>query len=64
MTALQDCKALRCGIWTDENGNTCIINFATDYYLPVNAGEELKVVHKFSDRNFAKKDGISGWVRL
>lgn len=36
----------------------------TDYYLPVAAGETVKLVQAFSDRILAKKDGIVGWIDL
>jgi len=49
-------------VW-DDNGNTCAV-LATDYYLPVSEGDVVSVVERFSDRIFAKKDGVMGWIRL
>ena len=49
--------------WTDDDGNTCAV-LVTDYYLPVRNGDVVSVVERFSDRIFAKKDGVMGWVRL
>ena len=50
-------------VWADDEGNTCAV-LVTDYYLPVSKGDIVSVVERFSDRIFAKKDGIMGWVRL
>jgi len=51
-------------VWTDENGGLCSANLATDYYLPVNAGDIISVDKRFSDKIFAKKDGVAGWINL
>jgi hypothetical protein len=51
-------------IWTDSNNNTVICDGATDYHLPVNEGDEVSVVEAFPDRIFAKKDGVSGWIKI
>ena len=50
--------------WIDDNGNICAANLATDYYLPVDAGEIVFVEKRFSNKIFAKKDGVMGWVNL
>jgi len=36
----------------------------TDYFLPANAGDEIRVVFTYSDRIFAKMDGIIGYYRI
>jgi hypothetical protein len=47
----------------DENGGLwCSLD--TDYYLPVDAGDTIAVLHKFSDRIYAKKDGIIGYYKI
>ena len=51
-------------VWQDQNGRVCECTFGTDYYLPVNAGDTVSVVKKFSDRIYAKKDGVGGWLAL
>lgn len=35
----------------------------TNYYLPVDVGDTISVLHRFSDRIFAKKDGIIGYYK-
>jgi len=46
----------------DENGGLwCSLD--TDYYLPVDAGDEITVLHTYGDRIFAKKDGILGYYK-
>jgi hypothetical protein len=49
-------------IWQDDIGKTCIGAMATDHWLSVSEGELVSVVEVFSDRIFAKKDGVAGWV--
>ena len=49
-------------IWQDNNGNTCISAMATDHWHTVSIDDTVYVVEVFSDRIFAKKDGISGWI--
>ena len=49
-------------IWTDNDGNVCACDCATDYYLPCEAGDNVSIVEDFEDRFFAKLNGISGWV--
>ncbi|MCL2605064.1 MAG: metallophosphoesterase [Defluviitaleaceae bacterium] len=51
-------------VWMDDQNRTVICDMATDYYLPVSAGDTVSVVEAFPDRIFAKKDGISGWIML
>jgi protein phosphatase len=51
-------------IWSDDKGNLCAVNFSTDYYLPVNVGDVIYVEERFSNKMFAKKDGVMGWVNL
>ncbi len=50
-------------VWTDADGNLCAGGYATDYHLPVEAGETVSLVARFGDRVFAKKNGVAGWVR-
>ena len=38
-------------------------SLGTDYHLPVAAGDEITVLHRFSDRIYAKKDGVIGFYR-
>ncbi|MCL2498827.1 MAG: metallophosphoesterase [Defluviitaleaceae bacterium] len=51
-------------VWTEDQNRTAICDMATDYHLPVSAGDTVSVVEAFPDRIFAKKDGISGWIKL
>jgi len=51
-------------IWTDNDGKLGATNRATDYHLPVSAGDIVSVESAFSDRIFAKKNGVSGWIIL
>lgn len=46
----------------EENGGLwCSLD--TDYYLPVDVGDEITVLYTFSDRVYAKKDGIIGYYK-
>lgn len=48
---------------TDENGSLwCSLD--TDYYLPVDVGDRITVLHTFEDRIYAKKDGIIGYYKM
>ena len=51
-------------VFNDSENRSCAASFATDYYLPVNAGDTVSVIKEFSDRIFAKKEGISGWIDI
>jgi len=51
-------------IWEDDGKNLCASSLATDYYLEVSKGETVSLIEKFSDRIYAKKGGISGWIKL
>ena len=51
-------------VWTEANGSLCASNLATDYYLPVDAGDVISVEKRFSNKIFAKKNGVAGWVNL
>lgn len=51
-------------VWTDKEGRLCECDLGTDYFLPVEAGDEVSVVARFSDRIFAKKNGVLGWIKL
>jgi len=47
-------------IYTQEGG-LCAAN-ATDYMLPVNAGDTVSILGVWSDRYLAKRNGVVGWV--
>jgi predicted phosphodiesterase len=48
---------------TDENGGLwCALD--TDYYLPIDVGDKITVLHTFKDRIYAKKDGIIGYYKM
>jgi len=49
-------------LWADGDGNLCGCRFATDYYLPVNAGDTVSVIGRFGNKIYAKKDGTAGWI--
>ena len=49
-------------IWTDNGGNLVCCDLATDYNLPCEAGDAVKLVVEFEDRYFAKRNGVSGWI--
>ena len=49
-------------VWTDKDGNVCICDCATDYYLPCEVGDSVSIVEDFEDRIFAKLNGTSGWI--
>ncbi|MCL2703457.1 MAG: metallophosphoesterase [Defluviitaleaceae bacterium] len=52
-------------IWADRNnGKTCICDMATNYHLPCTVGDTVSLVEAFPDRIYAKKDGVSGWIRI
>lgn len=44
-----------------KDGGHCASN-ATDYRLPVRAGDRVSVAERWSDRYLAKRDGVVGWV--
>jgi len=50
--------------WTDHEGNLCVTSMATDYHLPVRAGETVSLIKRYSDRIYAKKQGTMGWILL
>jgi len=50
-------------IWIDSDGNVCVCDCATDYYLSCEAGDIVSIVEDFEDRIFAKLKGTSGWIR-
>jgi len=45
-----------------ENG-TLRCSLGTDHYLPIDIGDEITVLHKFTDRVYAKKDGNIGYYK-
>ena len=49
-------------IWTGDDGSPWVCDMATDYFLPCQVGDVIKIVEEFDDRYFAKRNGISGWV--
>lgn len=49
-------------VWTDNNGNLCACNNGTDYYLPINIGDTVSIINRFSSRILAKKNGTVGWI--
>ena len=49
-------------LWMDADGRTCSASLATDYHLPVTAGEKVRVVARYADKIFVKKDSIGGWI--
>ncbi|MCL2573434.1 MAG: metallophosphoesterase [Defluviitaleaceae bacterium] len=49
-------------IWQDDEGNMCVGSMATDNWLAISEGDVISIVETFSDRIYAKKDGISGWI--
>jgi predicted phosphodiesterase len=51
-------------VWTDPSGAAAVCDMATDYHLPVSAGDEVSLLEAFPDRIFARKDGVSGWVKI
>jgi len=51
-------------LWIDKSGSIVICDMATDYFMPVEAGEMVGLVAAFEDRVYVKKDGVSGWVWL
>ena len=50
--------------WRDPDGNLCVGSMATDYHLPVRAGETVSLIERYSDRIYAKKQGTMGWILL
>lgn len=50
-------------IWQDAGGNLCCVG-GTDYFLPVEAGDSVKLGRRLSDRILAKKGDIVGWIML
>ena len=51
-------------IWVDKDGNTCICDLATDYYLPCNEGDIVGVIEEFPNQIIAKLNGTIGWIKL
>lgn len=51
-------------IWTDSDGQLCETRAGTDYYLPVRAGDTVSVIYTFSNKIYAKKNGIAGWIEV
>ena len=49
-------------LWTDADGRLCCAAQATDYHLPVEAGETVRVVARYGDKIFAKKGDVGGWI--
>lgn len=49
-------------IWQDKDGRLCAASAATDYFLPVEAGEMVSVVKTYPDRILVKRGGILGWI--
>lgn len=49
-------------IWQDGDGRCCATSRATDYVLPVEAGETVSVVKAYADRVLAKRNGVLGWI--
>jgi len=50
--------------WRDHDGNLCVGSMATDYHLPVHAGETVSLIKRYTDRIYAKKQGTMGWILL
>jgi len=48
----------------DPAGRTRVWDLATDYHLPCNPGDTVSLVKAFGDRIFAKRDGVSGWIKI
>ena len=46
-------------LFTEEEYTNC--NDCTDYILPINAGDELRIVEETSRGFFVKRKGVSGW---
>ena len=46
-------------LFTEEEYTNC--NDCTDYILPINAGDELRIVEETSRGFFVKRNGVSGW---
>ena len=51
-------------ITKDPAGHMRVGDLATDYHLPCDIGDTVSLVEAFADRIFAKKNGVSGWVRI
>jgi len=51
-------------IWQDDEGRNCVCDMATDFHLPVKVGDEVSVIATYSNKIFARKDGIAGWINL
>ena len=49
-------------IWKDADGRLCAGTMATDHFLSVKPGDVVSVVSDFSDRIFAKINGVCGWI--
>jgi hypothetical protein len=50
-------------LFTDWEGRLCGSSGGFNYFLPVSVGETVSLVDDFSDRVFAKKDGVIGWIK-
>jgi len=51
-------------IWKDAEGRYCAGAMATDHFLSVKPGDIVSVVKSFSDRIFAKINGVCGWIYI
>lgn len=49
-------------LWRDWNGRLGAGVAATDYSLPVEAGETVSLVREYPDRLLVKRDGVLGWL--
>lgn len=47
-------------LWAEPDGRFSARG--TDYYLPVQAGERVALVHQSEDRLLVKKNGVVGWL--
>lgn len=63
------CRHIRTGYVMDvpadhiltRDGDRATVNDVTDYRLPLQAGDEIRVVRKTSRGIMCKRDGVSGW---
>jgi len=49
-------------IWRDWDDSFCGCSCGTDYWLPVDIGDNLCLLGDYNDRLLCKKDGVIGWV--
>ena len=49
-------------LWRDWNGRLGAGVGATDYWMPVEAGETVSLVREYPDRLLVKRDGVLGWL--